>query len=110
MSRRAKCSIIFPRNQSLARYYGVREQTGNIRRTAADSNRTSRRKLHTQPLSRRCICARSRACWRREEKGPGKRMTTMEEAGVQELPARRVRTFFGEPIGLAYLSFTEAWE
>ena len=37
-------------------------------------------------------------------------MTTMEEAGVQELPARRARTFFGEPIGLAYLSFTEAWE
>lgn len=27
-----------------------------------------------------------------------------------DLPALRVRTFFGEPIGLAYLSFTEAWE
>jgi POT family proton-dependent oligopeptide transporter len=25
-------------------------------------------------------------------------------------PGPRVRTFFGEPIGLAYLSFTEAWE
>src|ERR1700742_353853 len=26
------------------------------------------------------------------------------------LPARHSRTFFGEPIGLAYLAFTEAWE
>lgn len=34
-------------------------------------------------------------------------MTPLEQTGA-ELPRRR--TFFGEPIGLAYLSFTEAWE
>lgn len=35
-------------------------------------------------------------------------MTTLEEAGTPA--ARRTRSFFGEPIGLLYLSFTEAWE
>ena len=37
-------------------------------------------------------------------------MSAIEEAGAADLPAPRMRTFFGEPIGLAYLSFTEAWE
>jgi POT family proton-dependent oligopeptide transporter len=37
-------------------------------------------------------------------------MTTLEQPAAQARPPRRVRTFFGEPIGLAYLSFTEAWE
>jgi len=37
-------------------------------------------------------------------------MTALEEAATQSGPARRPRTFFGEPIGLLYLSFTEAWE
>lgn len=37
-------------------------------------------------------------------------MTTMEQTGAVGNPAPRVRTFFGEPIGLAWLSFTEAWE
>jgi len=30
--------------------------------------------------------------------------------GVIARPVARTRTFFGEPIGLAYLAFTEAWE
>ena len=37
-------------------------------------------------------------------------MTTIQQAGAGVLPAPGARTFFGEPIGLAYLSFTEAWE
>jgi POT family proton-dependent oligopeptide transporter len=37
-------------------------------------------------------------------------MTMLDETEVREPAARRARTFFGEPIGLAYLSFTEAWE
>src|SRR5690348_5085866 len=37
-------------------------------------------------------------------------MTMMQQAGAAPLPAPRARTFFGEPIGLLYLSFTEAWE
>jgi len=37
-------------------------------------------------------------------------MTTVEGTEAGELPAPRGRTFFGEPLGLAYLSFTEAWE
>ncbi|HEY2446902.1 MAG TPA: peptide MFS transporter [Rhizomicrobium sp.] len=37
-------------------------------------------------------------------------MTSLEETGARDAAVRRVRTFFGEPIGLAYLSFTEAWE
>jgi POT family proton-dependent oligopeptide transporter len=37
-------------------------------------------------------------------------MTTLEGTEAGELPAPRGRTFFGEPLGLAYLSFTEAWE
>ena len=37
-------------------------------------------------------------------------MTTTQQAGAAQVPAPRVRTFFGEPIGLFYLSFTEAWE
>ena len=36
----------------------------------------------------------------------------MAEVGEVALPPvqRRARTFFGEPIGLAYLAFTETWE
>ena len=35
----------------------------------------------------------------------------MTTAPLPSTPARpSPRTFFGEPIGLAYLSFTEAWE
>ncbi|HEX3431331.1 MAG TPA: peptide MFS transporter [Rhizomicrobium sp.] len=37
-------------------------------------------------------------------------MTTLEEAAAQPPPAGPARTFFGEPVGLLYLSFTEAWE
>jgi POT family proton-dependent oligopeptide transporter len=37
-------------------------------------------------------------------------MTIMEQTGAGPLPARGQRTFFGEPLGLLYLSFTEAWE
>lgn len=37
-------------------------------------------------------------------------MSVIEETGAADLPAPHMRTFFGEPIGLAYLSFTEAWE
>jgi POT family proton-dependent oligopeptide transporter len=39
----------------------------------------------------------------------GARMTALEGTAA---PQRRVRarTFFGEPLGLAYLAFTEAWE
>src|SRR5215469_590085 len=37
-------------------------------------------------------------------------MTTIQQAGAGVPAAARMRTFFGEPIGLAYLSFTEAWE
>ena len=38
-------------------------------------------------------------------------MSTLEQAGIPAASApRRGRSFFGEPIGLAYLSFTEAWE
>jgi POT family proton-dependent oligopeptide transporter len=37
-------------------------------------------------------------------------MTTLERAAARAPTAPRVRTFFGEPIGLLYLSFTEAWE
>jgi len=37
-------------------------------------------------------------------------MTTLEETAAPERPEPRARTFFGEPVGLLYLSFTEAWE
>ena len=37
-------------------------------------------------------------------------MTTLEGTAAGESPAPRGRTFFGELLGLAYLSFTEAWE
>ena len=37
-------------------------------------------------------------------------MTAIQQAGAGVSTAPRARTFFGEPIGLAYLSFTEAWE
>jgi POT family proton-dependent oligopeptide transporter len=36
-------------------------------------------------------------------------MTTLEESSLQ-IPVARRPTFFGEPVGLAFLSFTEAWE
>lgn len=39
--------------------------------------------------------------------GRGAFMTALEETAVAPL---RGRTFFGEPLGLAYLAFTEAWE
>jgi len=37
-------------------------------------------------------------------------MTTLDQAAAQASAEPRRRTFFGEPIGLLYLSFTEAWE
>lgn len=37
-------------------------------------------------------------------------MTALEQTGIGQASPRRARTFFGEPIGLLYLSFTEAWE
>ncbi|HEY4115376.1 MAG TPA: peptide MFS transporter [Rhizomicrobium sp.] len=37
-------------------------------------------------------------------------MTAAEQASAAAPPRPSGRTFFGEPIGLAYLSFTEAWE
>jgi POT family proton-dependent oligopeptide transporter len=33
-----------------------------------------------------------------------------ESAVADAIPTKNERTFFGEPIGLAYLAFTEAWE
>lgn len=38
------------------------------------------------------------------------RVTVLTDIETPEPAPRRGRTFFGEPIGLAYLSFTEAWE
>jgi POT family proton-dependent oligopeptide transporter len=37
-------------------------------------------------------------------------VTTLEQASARAPAAPRPRTFFGEPLGLLYLSFTEAWE
>jgi POT family proton-dependent oligopeptide transporter len=46
---------------------------------------------------------------KRGEGQQGAVMTTLEETSAPQRELR-ARTFFGEPLGLAYLAFTEAWE